>query len=252
MDDPRVGAAFRAVRLRRRWRQQDVSERARVSRALISLVERGHLDHISLASLRRVGAALDIRVDVLPRWRGGELDRLMSARHSWLHDSVAQALGTLPDWAFASEVSFSVYGERGVIDVLAYHAPTRSLLVIELKTAIIDINDILGGLDRKKRLAAKIAAQRGWDVATVSCWLIVDEGRTNRRRLHAHRHVIRHAFPDDGRRAFAWLRDPVGQLAAVSAWPNATQGHMPPASGQRVRRRNSLGSAARHGRGSRG
>lgn len=32
------------------------------------------------------------------------------------------------------EVSFSIYGQRGVIDILAWHAATRSLLVIELKT----------------------------------------------------------------------------------------------------------------------
>jgi transcriptional regulator with XRE-family HTH domain len=41
MDDIRVGAAFRAVRIRRGWRQQDVADRAGVSRALISLIERG-------------------------------------------------------------------------------------------------------------------------------------------------------------------------------------------------------------------
>jgi transcriptional regulator with XRE-family HTH domain len=235
MDDMRVGAAFRAVRLRRRWRQQDVAERAAVSRALVSLIERGHVDHVTLAALRRVGAVLDVRVDVVARWRGGELDRLINARHSALHESVAEMLGGLDGWVFAPEVSFSVFGERGVIDILAFHRPTRSLLVIELKTAIVDVNDLIGGIDRKTRLAAKIAAGRGWDAATVSCWLIVDQGRTNQRRLLAHRHVLRGAFPDTGRRATAWLRRPEGRMAAMSMWPFATRADMAPPLLQRPR-----------------
>jgi transcriptional regulator with XRE-family HTH domain len=48
MTDDRVGASIRAVRIRRRWRQADVAERAGVSRAFVSLVERGHLDRASL------------------------------------------------------------------------------------------------------------------------------------------------------------------------------------------------------------
>lgn len=117
MHDERVGSAFRAVRLRRGWRQQDVADRAAVSRAFVSLVERGHLASVSLATLRRVAGALDIRLDVVPRWRGGELDRLVNAGHAALHESVARHLGSLPGWLIAPEVSFSIYGERGVIDI---------------------------------------------------------------------------------------------------------------------------------------
>jgi hypothetical protein len=153
-----------------------------------------------------------------------------------MHESVAEVFSPLAGWLFASEVSFSVYGERGVIDILAFHVPTRSLLVIELKTAIVDVNELLGGMDRKRRLAAAIAAQRGWDAASINCWLIVDRGRTNQRRLHAHRHLLRQNFPDGGRRAIAWLQHPEGTLAAVSTWPYARRDDMPPASRQRVRR----------------
>jgi len=33
-------------------------------------------------------------------------------------------------WQPAPEVSFAYFGERGVIDILAFHHPTRRLLVI--------------------------------------------------------------------------------------------------------------------------
>jgi hypothetical protein len=121
----------------------------------------------------------------------------------------------------APEASFSVFGERGVIDILAFHRPTATLLIIELKTAIVDVNELVGTLDRKRRLARKIATERGWHATTVSCWVIVAAGRTNRRRIEAHRTMLRVAFPEDGRRVRGWLRRPVGSVAAMSMWPSA-------------------------------
>jgi transcriptional regulator with XRE-family HTH domain len=220
VDDIRVGAAIRAVRKRRHWRQQDVAERAGVSRSFISVVERGHLDRVALLTIRKIAAVLDIRVDLVARWRGGELDRLLGARHSALAESVAAHLSKLPGWDQAPEVSFSIYGERGVIDILAFHRPTGSLLVIELKTAIVDVNELVGSVDRKRRLAARIAADRGWHPTSVSCWVIVAAGRTNRRRIEAHRTILRTAFPRSGRSMRAWLRRPVGRAAGLSTWPS--------------------------------
>jgi hypothetical protein len=135
----------------------------------------------------------------------------------------------------APEVSFSVFGERGVIDILAFHVPTGSLLVIELKTAIVDVNELVGSVDRKRRLAVRIAAERGWHASTVSCWVIVSAGRTNQRRIEAHRTKLRTAFPEDGRAMRGWLRRPVGRVAALSIWPpvaagSARQGSRPASS----------------------
>jgi transcriptional regulator with XRE-family HTH domain len=223
MDDMRVGAAFRAVRIRRRWRQVDVAARAGVPRSLVSDIERGHFDSTSLARLRAVAAALDIRIDLVARWRGGELARLLNARHSALHESVAVYFGSLRDWQFAPEVSFSIYGERGVIDILAYHAPSRSLLVIELKTDIVDVNGLVGSVDRKARLAKRVAADLSWQARNVSRWVIVTRERTNQRRIEAHRAMLRAAFPADGRAMRSWLAHPAGRISALSMWtPVAT------------------------------
>lgn len=134
---------------------------------------------------QRVAAVLDIRLDVVARWRGGELDRLVNARHSGLHESVATFLAGLPAWQFAPEVSFSVFGERGVIDILVWHAPSRTLLVIELKTDIVDVQELVATFDRKRRLAVGIARERGWRPALVGCWVIVTRDRTSQRRIAA-------------------------------------------------------------------
>lgn len=191
---------------------------------MISLVERGHFESASLRAVRRIGAVLDLRLDVIPRWRGGELDRLLNARHSSLHESVAKAFLALPGWTVAPEVSFSRFGERGVMDVLAWCPERRALLVIELKTEIIDVQGLIGTVDRYRRLARGVALDRGWSAKSVSCWVIVSDTRTNRRRVEAHVTVLRSAFPSDGRRIGRWLRAPDGALAGLSFWSDASPG----------------------------
>ena len=124
----------------------------------------------------------------------------------------------LPAWVLRPETSFAIFGERGVIDILAWHAGQRALLVIELKTDIVDVNDLVGGVDRKRRLAAQVAAGVGWKAETVSVWVIVADGRTNRKRIAVHNAMLRTAFPVDGRSVRAWLREPGERVAALSIW----------------------------------
>ena len=195
------------------------------SQSVVSRIERGHLETLTLETIRRVLAALDARTDVVVRWRGGDLDRMLGASHAALHEDVAQRLLSQPGWRVAPEVSFSIYGERGVIDILAWHEATRCLLVIELKTELVDFNELLGTLDRKARLAREVAAERGWTRASrVSVWLIVVDSSTSRRRAREHGTMLRAALPDDGRAMRRWLARPSGRVAAVSFWPNMRPG----------------------------
>lgn len=233
------------MRMRRGLRQADIAAAAGVSRGFVSLVERGHLDRVSLQTLRQVAAVLEIRIDVVARWRGGELDRLVNARHSALHEAVSRYFEALSGWTTVPEVSFAIYGERGVIDILAWHAPTRSLLVIELKTELVDMQDLVGTADRKRRLAAQIARDRGWLASTVSCWIVVADTRTNRRRVDAHHSMLHNAFPAAGRTMRGWLHDPRSSISALSFWSDATPrsvSHVP-GGPKRIRRSSVAGSA---------
>jgi hypothetical protein len=112
------------------------------------------------------------------------------------------------------------------------------LLVIELKTAIVDIQDLIVGVDRKLRLAPGVAAALGWRPLRVGAAVIVAEGRTSRRRVAAHRARLRAAFPHDGRVLRGWLRRPVGPLRALAFWPyGRPRNGRPDTTGlQRVRR----------------
>ena len=224
VDDQQVGARVRAARIRRGWRQADLASAAGFSDSVVSRIERGHLDGMPLRVIRRVAAVLEIRVELQPRSRAADLERLVSARHSALAESILAWFARLPDWLARPEVSFNVFGDRGVVDILAWHAATRSLLIIELKTAIVDIGELLGTLDRKRRRALEIAEQFGWRPATVSGWLVVAESTTNRRRIAEHRATFRAALPQDGRTARAWLQHPAGELRALATWSNRQPG----------------------------
>jgi transcriptional regulator with XRE-family HTH domain len=235
----RCGATFRAVRIKRGWRQIDVAARAHLDRSVVSAIERGHLEHVSIGTLLRIARVLEIQVTWSTRWKAGDLDRLIAGRHARLHEAVASWFdSTLPDWILAPEVSFSIYGERGVIDILAWHPGFRALLVIELKTDVVDVNQLMGSMDQRRRLAWQIARDRGWEPVTVSTWVLIAGSRTNRARLAAHRTVLRNAFPVDGRVIAGWLRRPDHSVDALSVWdrPDANSGMADMAARHRVRR----------------
>lgn len=227
---------IRTARLRKGWRQQDLATAGHVARATISRLERGHLGSLPLDTIRAICAGLDIRLELQPRWRGGDLDRMLSRRHSLLHESVTHALvAAYPEWEISPEVSFAIYGERGVIDLLLWHPGRRALLVIELKTEIVDVGEMLGTFDKKRRLAWRIAEERGWLPLTVSAWIVIAGSRTNERRVAEFQAMLRSAYPADGRQMRAWLRDPVGEIAALSLWPTAATGGRDVAPRRRVR-----------------
>src|SRR3989304_1724462 len=71
-DDLRSGSRVRAARIRRGWRQRDLAVAAHVSPSMVSRIERGHLEGMSLDAIRRVAAALEIRGGLLPRSRAAD------------------------------------------------------------------------------------------------------------------------------------------------------------------------------------
>jgi len=251
MDDAVLGASIRALRHRRGWRQVDLARRGDVSDSLISLLEAGHADRLSLPAIRRVAKALDIRLSWDAGVRGSELARLRDADHARATELLVTRLQWL-GWTTMPEASFNNYGERGRIDVLAHHPATRTVLVVELKTLIVEVQDILGGLSVKQRVASAIARSLGWRPAAVVPALFVVEGTTNRRRLAEHARLFAR-FTMRGRSALAWLRRPDGVpdgLLIFVELPNRNQADARRAGRQRVRLRATDARSARSALGS--
>jgi transcriptional regulator with XRE-family HTH domain len=224
MDAVRIGVNIRALRVRSRLRQSDLAAKAGVPREVISEIERGILSRASIEELERIAVVLGAQVDVRVRWRGEQLDRLLDQAHA---ATVAAALDRLgrTGWDTRVEASFSIWGERGSIDILAWHAATSTLLVIEVKSVIPDVQATIHDLDRKARLAPEVTAQFGWHPIAIARLLIVAESPTSRGRVRRHAVVLDTALPVRGGALRVWLRRPVGPIRGLMFLSNAAHSH---------------------------
>jgi hypothetical protein len=114
-------------------------------------------------------------------------------------------------------VTFNHYGERGSIDILAWHPGERMLVVAEVKTVIVDAQELLAGIDRKTRVAAMLARRNGRRPAAVLPALLVREGATSATDRGA-RAAVRSVQP-------RWTRGPglasaAGKRAAIAIRPH--------------------------------
>lgn len=244
MQDVQLGRVVRALRRRRGWRQADVAVRAGVSHATVSVIERGLLDAVALPTLRRCLLALEVRLDLVPRWRGADLERLLDEDHSRVQAAWKERLERW-GWVVAAEVSFNRFGDRGRIDLLAWHPEARVLLVAEIKTIIADVQGLLGPLDVKLRVARTVARERGWFAPSlVLPLLVVTESATNRRRLAA-RAALFSQLNVRGRAAVSWLRRPEGRATGLLVLSDLSPARVRSVSrGSRVRMRRAAAPAS--------
>lgn len=176
------------ARIRREWRQSDVASRTRMSASVIARHERGMIN--SLTRLERHAAVLDLRLDLRLMGRAGQLDRLADEEHAAIVEMLAGWLRRCGHQVEA-EASFSEWGERGRIDLLAHAPRTRTVVIVEVKTLLLDLQELLGGLNVRERLISTIAQRRGWGVDRRITVLAVAGTASNRKVVHAHAALFR-------------------------------------------------------------
>jgi transcriptional regulator with XRE-family HTH domain len=207
MDRFRFGRSVRALRQRRGWRQSDLAAESGLSRSVVSRIELGHIGRIALDDLASAACALDGLVDLEFRWRGENLDRLIDEEHAAVVDEVV-GLYRAAHWEVVVEASFSIYGERGSIDVFAWHPGLKIVAVNEIKATVPEAGGTVIGVDRKSRLAPEVARARGRTCRSVARFLVVRDTSTARRRVARHAEIFRAAFPTGGRDSLDWIRNP--------------------------------------------
>jgi transcriptional regulator with XRE-family HTH domain len=210
VDDLRFGSIVRAVRHRRGLRQSDLAQLAGLSQQTVSDLERGRVD--SLRVIRKIARALEIRVSLAPEWRGGDFDRLTDSRHAALVEVGIAALRN-SGWEATAEFTFNRYGERGAVDILGWQAERRALLIVEVKTSLNNLQELLGKLDRKTRLIpGLVAAQRGWRATSVGTVLLVAEQSGMRRPIARHVATFGSTLPARNLEVRRWIAEPRGSL----------------------------------------
>lgn len=176
------------LRIRRGWRLLDVAQRCGLSTATIGRTELGSIGSVRV--LRAHASALDVRAEWRLVGRGADLARVLDEEHAAMVEALAAAF-IRDRWRVEAEASYSEFGERGRIDLLACHPDERLLSVVEVKTELADLQDLLGGLSVKARLAPGVGRRLGWGASRVLTVLAVAATARNRSIVGAHPTLFR-------------------------------------------------------------
>jgi DNA-binding XRE family transcriptional regulator len=220
-EDIRIGLAIRRSRERTGRNQVQVALQAGVTRQCVSLLERGHADGLTVHTARAIAAAVGIDLPFAPRG-GAQLDQLIDEEHSAMVDAVVARL-MHAGWETMVEFSFNDYGDRGSVDVLAWHAHRRTLLIVETKSRLANLQDTLRALDTKARIVPRLAGHsRGWRPNLVGVLLVVQESTREREAVARRGATFSAAFPDRNLAVRVWLRSPDRPLRGLWFLRNAT------------------------------
>jgi hypothetical protein len=207
---------------------------------------------VSVRALRAIGQALAVRLEITARWRGTDLERLLDAAHAQVVERVAAYLRR-HGWEVIIEYTFSHYGERGSVDLVAWHAARGALLLVEAKSELVNLQELHATMDRKRRVVPPLLLRdRGWRPSAVGEILVIEDRQASRSIVRRHAVTFDARLPARSVAARAWIRAPVGDLAAC--WflmvTNGSGGTRKSAGRRRVRVRSSRSESARPGAGS--
>jgi len=186
-----------------------------VAQGCVSKLERGQLAHLRVETIRRIAPALEMEIVFEARWRGGDLARLRDAEHAPLVERCV-ALLIRHGWQVIPEYTFDHFGDRGSVDILAWHPEHDALLIVEVKGRLTDLQDLVATLHRKRRVVPRLAAdEHGWQARTIGVLVFVDGTTANRTLVARHAATLDSAFPGRASEARRWLATPSGPLAAL-------------------------------------
>jgi hypothetical protein len=160
-------------------------------------------------------SAVDARLDLEARWRGGEMDRLVDARHAAIGGTAAKEL-VADGWKTLQEVTYAWYLERGSIDLLGVKDSEAIAVAMEIKSELTSWEETQRKFDEKIRLLPKIIHERlGWRPRVVAAVIVLDDTMTNRRRIASLGPAADQAYPARSREVRRWLRQPSGPLRGI-------------------------------------
>jgi transcriptional regulator with XRE-family HTH domain len=207
-----LGHLVHDARLAIGWSQRELGRRSGASQTAISRLERGLRSGLDLEQIQRIATALGgtLRVTFDAPFladRARQRDRV----HARCVAYVASRLRRL-GWLVETEVEIDGSRGPGWIDVLAFHAASGTLLVIEIKTEIHDFGQIQRTLAWYERRAWSPARDRGWAVRRTHPALLLMATDSVDARLRDNRDLANQAFPGRASGLLALVNDPPGGL----------------------------------------
>lgn len=190
----RAGLVVRTERRAIGWTQRELARRSGVPQSRISLIERRLARTVRSDEVDRLLTVLGVEY-----WLGARgpahLDLrpsdLLHAKCSAYADRRLRAAG----WQVAREVEIGGPRSRGWIDLLAYHPARRLLLIIEVKTELLDLGAIERTIGWYEREAIVAARRRGWTPGRVASVLLILDSVANDGAIRTAPDLLARAFP---------------------------------------------------------
>ena len=199
------GAVIRTARKARGWTQEELGRRAELPQSVVAAVESGAGARVE--SLERICRALDgqLVLDARLPFSGNPV-RQVDVAHARCVGSVRRLL-EVAGHVCVTEQEIVEGPWRGWIDLVAYDAVRRRIVISEIKTELRDAGALERQVERYVRSCLGVARERGWVVEEIVVVVVVLATAANDAFLIANRHVMKGAFPVRGRVAVATLLD---------------------------------------------
>ena len=174
--------------------QAELAAAVGVSRAHIASIESGRANpslDLAWAIADRLGIDLQLAASaplVVDRRRSD----LVHARCAGYVERRMHGSG----WLVAREVEVMLGRSHGWIDLLAFHPTSRLLVIVEIKTRIVDIGAVERQIAWYEREALDVARRLGWRPRRTSAWLLLLASDEVEAALSIHRELLRRSFPD--------------------------------------------------------
>jgi transcriptional regulator with XRE-family HTH domain len=190
----RLGIIIRDLRTALRWSQRDLSLRSGVSQSWVCAVERGRATDVTLATADRLLAAMGAELNLRAVAPFLADSRQRDPAHAQCVAHVARRLQGA-GWRIATEVEIGSDRSKGWIDILAWHPNTGVVLMIEVKTELLDLGSIERTMNWYLREAWSAARRLGWRPTRVRGCLLVLSTEVVEQRIRENRDTLGRVFP---------------------------------------------------------
>jgi DNA-binding XRE family transcriptional regulator len=190
-----LARTVRDVRLALGWSQRELARRSEIAQSTVCRIERAVLDDLTFDTAALILDVLGVRVSLV-------LQAPFIADRGWQRDAgharclayVARRLRRL-GWTVVTEVEIVTGSSHGWIDVLAYRESDGLLLIIEVKTDLVDLGKLQRQVSWYERAAWEAARQQGWSPRrAISAVLVLATERTFE-QIEDNRELLRQSFP---------------------------------------------------------